>query len=93
MNDIAYLLEKTIIEYWGQPKTSIYFSNYFGDNYEMRAILFSISLFQINYKFDEFDEQQLEKLKEYLSKSYNMETSYNENIEILTLLAKHKNLI
>ena len=51
MNDIEYLLENTIIEYWGQPKTPIYFSNYYGDNFEMRAILFSITLFQVNYKF------------------------------------------
>lgn len=93
MNDIEYLLENTIIEYWGQPKTPIYFSNYYGDNFEMRAILFSIALFQVNYKFEEFEYEQLEKLKLYLTKSYNNENTHDDSLNILILLAKHKNLI
>jgi hypothetical protein len=93
MNDLEYLLEKTIIEYWGNPKTQIYFSNYFGDNFEMRAIIFSIVLFQVNYKFEEFKDEQLEKLKDYLSKSYENENTHDDNINILVLLAKHKNLL
>ena len=93
MNDLAYLLENTIIEYWGQPKTQVYFSNFYGDNFEMRAILFSIVLFQVNYKFDDFQEKQLEILKQFLSKSYKNEITYDENKDVLILLAKHKNLI
>ena len=93
MNDLEYLLEKTIIEYWGNPKTQIYFSNYFGDNFEMRAIIFSIVLFQVNYKFEEFKDEQLEKLKDYLSKSYENENTHDDNINILFILAKHTNLV
>jgi len=93
MIDYGILLEKTMEAYWGQPKTTIYFSSYCGDKFEMRAILFTISLFEINYKFNEYSEKELSALKEYESKSWNEETTYDENTKILELLAKHKNVI
>lgn len=93
MTDYGTLLEKTMEAYWGQPKTPIYFSNYHGDKFEMRAILFTISLFEINYKFEEYSEEELLVLKEYESKSWSEETTYDENTKILELLAKHKNVI
>ena len=93
MNDLGALLEKTIEAYWGQPKTQVYFSNYYGDRFEMRAILFSIILFEINYKFSEYNEMELLVLKDYESKSWDSETTFDENIKVLETLAKHKKLI
>lgn len=93
MRDYGTLLEKTIEEFWGHPKTPIYFANYCGDKFEMRAILFTISLFEINYKFEEYSIEELQELKSYESKSWNEKTTYEENIKILELLAKHKNVI
>ena len=93
MTDYGMLLEKTIEEYWGQPKTPIYFANYYGDKFEMRALLFSIVTFEINYKFDEYNVEELEALKVYESNSWNEKTTHNHNIKSLELLAKHKNIL
>lgn len=93
MIDYGALLEETMEAYWGRPKKPIYFSNYCGDKFEMRAIIFTLSLFEINYKYDEYSDEELFALKEYESKSWNKLTTYDENIKILELLAKHKKLI
>lgn len=92
MRDYGMLLERTIEKYWGTPKTPIYFANYYGDKFEMRAILFSIVTFEINYNADEYTEDKLMIMKEYESKSWNEKTTHNDNIIILELLAKHKNI-
>ena len=90
MKDNAILLERTIEAYWGQPKSSIYFANYYGDNFEMRAILFAIVLFEINYKSDDYKSEDLNLLENFLSKTSSKQTIHNDNIQILELLANHK---
>lgn len=90
MRDYAMLLEETIEKYWGAPKSSIYFSNYYGDSFEMRAILFSIILFEINYNFKDYKEEELNILREYENKYTSEVTTFEENVRILEFLAKHK---
>lgn len=90
MEDYGMLLEKTIEKYWGTPKTPIYFANYYGDKFEMRAILFSIIIYEINYKLNEYSEDEINQMKEYETKSWNEKASHNDNIKILELLANHK---
>ncbi|POS00653.1 hypothetical protein Q361_1352 [Flavobacterium croceum DSM 17960] len=93
MRDYGMLLEKTIEEYWGQPKTPIYFANLYGDKFEMRAILFSLVTYEVNYKPSEYTEEELRILKEYEQKCWNENQTHNDNISILEFLAKHRKLI
>jgi hypothetical protein len=58
----------------------------------MRAILFSIVTFEINYNAYEYTEDKLTIMKEYESKSWNEKTTHYDNIIILELLAEHKNI-
>ena len=87
------LLEKTIEEYWGQPKTPIYFANLEGDKFEMRAILFSLVTYEINYNPSDYNENELLILKKYEQKCWDEKQTYKDNLSILEFLAKHKNLI
>lgn len=91
-NDYGMLFEKTVEAYWGNPKTSIYFSNYWGNKFEMRAILFSIILQEINFNPSNYDANKLEFLKEYARKSSDGKTSHTENVNVLKLLAEFKSL-
>ena len=90
--DYGMLFEKTVEAYWGNPKTPIYFANYWEDKFEMRAILFSIVVQEINFNPNSYDTDILDSLKEYASKSSNGETSHSENVQILKLLAEYKNV-
>lgn len=92
VNDYGTLFEKTVKAYWGNPETPIYFSNYWGDKFEMRAILFSIVIQEININRRNYDADKLESLKEYATKSSLGGTSYTENVDILKLLAEYKNV-
>lgn len=85
------LLEKTIEAYWGNPNTPIYFSNY-DSEHEMSAILFAISLFEINYNQSDYNAEELTALETYRTKFSDEKTTYEDDIQILELLAKHKNL-
>jgi hypothetical protein len=93
IQDFGMLFEKIVEAYWGSPKTPIYFSNYWGKNFETRAILYSIIIKEINYNPEKYNEDILESLKEYASKSSNGGLSYTENASLLELLAKHKNIM
>jgi len=92
LNDYGMLFEKTVEAYWGNPKTPIYFSNYWGDKFVMRAILFSIVIQEINFNPSNYDSDKLESLKEYARKSSDGGTSHTENVDILKLLAEYKNV-
>lgn len=89
INDYGMLFEKTVEAYWGNPVTPIYFANYWGDKFEMRAILFAIVIQEINFNPNSYDTEKLDILKEYARKSSNGKTSYSENVQILKLLAEH----
>ncbi|MBI6119868.1 hypothetical protein [Salegentibacter maritimus] len=93
MKDYGMLLEKTIEEYWGHPKTPIYFANYYGDKFEMKALLFALVIFEINYKPDEYKESELIKLRNFERTLSKKEINHKDRIEILEFLAKRKNLI
>ena len=90
MKDYGMLLEKTIEKYWGKPKAPIYFANYYGDKFEMRAILFSLVIYEVNYKFTEYTDDKLKILKEYEQKCWNEKTTHQDNIKILEFLANNK---
>ncbi|MEB2774430.1 hypothetical protein SYJ56_03885 [Algoriphagus sp. D3-2-R+10] len=92
MNNYAMLLEKTMEEYWGSPKAPIYFANYYGDKFEMRALLFSLATYEVNYKFDEYTSEELDVLKDYENKCGNQTVVHADSIKILELLANHKNV-
>lgn len=83
------LFEKTIQKYWGTPETNIYFSSYYGDNFEMRAILFSIVVHELNYKANEYSEEKLSLMKDYELKSNQGKVTHNDNLLILQLFANH----
>lgn len=89
MKDYGMLLERTIEKYWGHPKTPIYFANYYGDKFEMRALLFSIVVHEINYKFSEYSEEEMEELKAYEKKGWDNKIKHNDSIKILEVLANH----
>jgi len=90
MKDYGMLLEKTIEKYWGHPKTPIYFANYYGDKFEMRALLFSIVVHEINYKFSEYTEEKMKALKAFEKKGWDNKIKHNDSIKILEVLADHK---
>ena len=93
MKDYAMLFEKTIEKYWGHPKTPIYFSNYYGDKFEMQAILFSIIVFEINYKFEDYSDDEITVLKDYEQKCWDKKQTHQDNILILEFLSNHKNVL
>ncbi|HAQ21093.1 MAG TPA: hypothetical protein DCR40_17950 [Prolixibacteraceae bacterium] len=93
MKDYGMLLEKTIEAYWGQPKTTISFANYYGDDFKMKAILFSLVVTQINYRSEEYPEEELKQLEDYESKFWSSTPEFSDDINVLKLLAKHKNLL
>lgn len=90
MEDYGMLLEKTIEKYWGHPKTPIYFANYYGDIFEMKALLFSIVVYEINYKASEYSEEEMEELNNFEKKAWNNKIEHNDSIRILKVLANHK---
>lgn len=59
----------------------------------MRAILFSLVTYEVNYKQSEYTEEELRILKEYEKKCWNENQTHNDNILILEFLAKHRKLI
>lgn len=89
MKDYGMLLEKTIEKYWGNPKTPIYFADYYGDKFEMRALLFSIVVHEINYKFAEYTEEEIEELKSFEKKGWDNNIKHKDSIKILEVLADH----
>ena len=86
------LLESTIEAYWGHPNTPEYFSNYNTES-EMSAILFTISLFEINYNESDYNDEELTSLKNYITKFSDERTTIDDNHNILELMAMHKNLL
>jgi len=83
------LLEQTIEKYWGNPKTPIYFANYFGDTFQMRALLFSIVVYEINYKFSEYTKEEIKELNSFEKKGSDNKIKYEDCIKILQVLADH----
>lgn len=89
MTDYGMLLEKTIEKYWGHPKTPIYFANYYGDKFEMKALLFSIVVHEINYKASEYSDEEMEELKAFERKAWDNKIKHKDSIKILEVLANH----
>lgn len=93
MIDYGMLLEKTIEKYWGHPKTPIYFANYFVDKFEMKALLFSIVVHEINYKFSEYTAEEMKELKEFEKKGWGGKIQYKDSIRILEVLDDHERVL
>lgn len=86
------ILERLIIEYLGQPKTQLYFADYYGDNFKTRAVLFSFASFESNYNGNNYNEEELNLINNYLEKVVDEKTSHNDNVEFLKFLALKKNI-
>lgn len=91
-NDYGMLFERTIIAYWGWPKTSVYFASYFHDSFKMNALLFSIIVYELNYNFNDYSPIEIKQLKKYQLKGWDNSITLNDSYKILEVLAKHKNI-
>jgi hypothetical protein len=92
ITDYGMLFEKTVEAYWGNPKTPIYFANYWGHEFETKALLFSIVVNEINYNANDYSPEKLDALKDYTKKISEGDVSHSDNVQILKLLAKHKSV-
>ncbi|QBN18942.1 hypothetical protein [Flavobacterium nackdongense] len=90
----AIIFEQTIQKYWGNPTSGFNFANYYGDNFKMHSLIFSIVVYEINYKKHEYNEEDFMILEEYENKCWKTEgkesTTFDDSIKILEFLNKRK---
>lgn len=79
-------LERVVIKFFGEPKTSIYYSSYYNNGFSTRALLFSICVKEINSNPEKYSEDQLEKLKEFEFQLHNGESIHHQNVKCIEFL-------
>ena len=65
IQDYGMEFENIVIKFFGRPKTPIYFASYYSDNFETKAMLFSICVQEININKDKYSQMQIEELTKF----------------------------
>jgi hypothetical protein len=65
IQDYGMEFEEVAVKFLGQPKTPIYFASYYSDNFQTKAILFTICVMEININKDKYSIKDLDKLKKF----------------------------
>lgn len=84
MKDHAMQFEGVVKKYFGNPLSTIYYSNYYGDNFQIRAILFAICVCEINNKIQ--DDNDLKILNKFHDLFASGNSSFHNCIECITFL-------
>ena len=82
---LKYEFTLAILKIFGEPKTSNDFSFFFDENL-YREILFSICLYIINYKIDEYEKEDIIIFSNFIYKYQDDNTSIKDIISIINLI-------
>lgn len=77
--------EKAVVKVFGETKTSKNFSKLY-EEYFYREILFTMCIYIYNYKIDEYNEDELGIIDEFINKYKDDNTSHKDVLKLMDIL-------
>ena len=86
--------EEVIKSIWGTPQIPTYFAGYYdsasaGKESNLRAILFTLCIYETNYGRDKYDESGLETIRTYQNIADKGELTHNDDVKFIVFLHEH----